>query len=434
MEGTTRASQGPMRTSATILLLLAASAPAAADVDRCATADTDLAWTGTDLAEIGGDTGWFPSSSPAQLRLAGRVVGYTAVETGVQARACWDDGMTATLAGRPDAGWLDVAYGAEVSLRGRIHTTILGKTISWEGNIALPYVPLDLILEDQTTFDPAIDATKIARVYDSTSPITLLSSNVIGDLISIAGISGGLRVTVTPSMATTFRTRKATLAGGTLDSPNDKVTLQPDTSRGFSGGIELPVSTEGLVRYEPSLRFAARFDVKIFGYRVVDWEILSVPMGLPALERTIKLTGEAARLPLPVLEGIGEGARMDFASGTVQELPIRNLGEAPLAIEAAGTTAGAIVSRLDLPPGGQGKLSVYVADDAAFANGPIEVTLATNDPDRGSVRILLGKELGGTDPGVSPEEIEEGGCSTSGGAHLGVGLLLLGLVVRRRRR
>jgi uncharacterized protein (TIGR03382 family) len=340
--------------------------------------------------------------------------------------------MEATLAGREGTGWLDVAYGAEVSLRGRIHTSILGRSINWEGNIALPYIPMDLILEGQTAFDPAIDATEISRVADSTSPITLISSNVLGDLISVAGISGGLRVTVTPSMATTFRTRKATLAGTTLDAPTDKAPLQGSGTRGFGGGLELPIAADGLIRYEPTLRFAARLDVTIFGYRVVDWELLSIPMGLPALERPVKLTGEAARLALPVLEGVGEGARMDFATGTVQELPVRNLGEAPLAIEAATSPAGAIVSRVDVPPGGTGKLSVYVADDATFANGPVEVTLVTNDPDRGTITVQLGKEVGGTDAGVPPEELEEGGCSTGGGAHLAVGLFLLGLLVRRR--
>ena len=156
-------------------------------------------------------------------------------------------------------------------------------------------------------------------------------------------------------------------------------------------------------------------------------------MTLPALERPIKLTGESARLPLPVLEGIGEGARMDFASGTVQELEVRNFGEAPLSIEATKVPAGAIVSRVDLAPGAQGKLSVFVADDAAFANGALEVTLATNDPDRGTIQLLLGKDLGGTDPGVPPEDLAESGCSTGRGTGWAFGFMLL-LALRRRRR
>lgn len=414
-----------------ILLLAIAPATASADVDRCATADTDLAWTGTELAEIKGDTGWFPSGYVAQLRLTGRVIGHTAVETGVQARACWGEKMQATLAGRTGTGWLDVAYGAEVSLKGRIHTSVLGRSINWEGNIPLPFIPMDLLLEGQTAFDPAIDATKIARVNDTTSPITLLTTDVLGDYISIIGLSGGLRLSVSGQMTTSFRTKKATVAGGTIDSPTDKVTL---SANGFGGGIDVPIQSEGLIRYEPSLRFNANFQVTIFGIRVVDWNLLSIPMGLPALERTMKLTGAPARLTLPVLEGIGDGARMDFASGTVQELPVTNLGERTLSIEAKGATGGALVSRLDIPPGGSDVLTVFVADDAAFANGSIDITLATNDPDRGDVTVQLGKQVGGTDPGTPPDEGgEPGGCSAGGSSGLAFGLFAL-LAIRRRRR
>ncbi len=329
-----------MRTLALLAVVLAPTI-AAADVNRCATGDTDLEYTGTDLPEIAGDTGWFPSGYVAQLRLSGRVVGHTAVATGMRAQACWGEKMEATLAGRPTTGWLDAAYGAEVSLKGRIHTSVLGKSINWEGNIALPYIPMDLLLEGQTAFDPSVDPTKLARVSDATAPITLLSTDLLGDYIPVLGVSGGVRVTVTPSMATTFRFKKATLAGGTIDSPGDKVTITTNEPRGFGGGVELALQTEGIVRYEPALKFGAGLQVTIFGYRIVDWQIVSVSFGLPALERTIKLTGDAAHIPLPVLEGIGEGARMDFATGTVQELNVRNFGEAMLSIEPRIATASA---------------------------------------------------------------------------------------------
>jgi uncharacterized protein (TIGR03382 family) len=421
-----------MRTLA-ILAVVFAPAVASADVDWCATGDTDLAYHGTDIPEISGDTGWFPNGYVAQLRLSGRVMGHTAVETGMRAKACWGSKMEATLAGRPETGWLDASYGAEISLAGRIHTSVLGHSINWEGNIPLPYIPMDLLLEGQTAFDPSVDPTKLARVSDATAPITVLTTDVIGDYIPVVGISGGLRVTATPSMATSFRFKKATLAGGTIDSPNDKVTVSAG-ERGFSGGIELALQTEGIVRYEPTLTFGAGLQVTILGIRVVDWQIVTISLGLPALERTIKLTGDSARIPLPVLEGIGEGARMDFATGTVQQLSVRNLGETTLSIEPTQIPNGALVSRLDIPPGGRDVLEVFVADDATFANGPVDVELSTNDPDRGTVTVQLGKEVGGTDPGVPPEEnAESGGCSTGGGlAGLPLGLLLL--MLRRRRK
>ena len=414
------------------LLLLARTA--SADVDRCATGDTDLAFHGTDITEIAGDTGWFPSGYVAQLRLSGKVFGHTAVDAGVRTQACWPgEKMEATLGGRAGTGWLDVAYGAEVSLKGRIHTSVLGKSIDWEGNIPLPYIPMDLVIAGQTAFDPSMDVAKLARVSDATAPITLLSTDVLGDYIPVLGVSGGLRISVTPSMVTSFHMKKATVAGGTIDSPTDKVTLNPDGPHGFGGGIEVPIAAEGVIRYEPTLAVNAGLQVTIFGYRIVDWQLFSIPMGLPAFERTIKLTGDSARVALPVLEGIGEGARMDFATGIVQELRVRNLGEKPLAIEPTKAPDGALVSRVDIPPGGEDVLRVTVANDATFANGPVTVTVATNDPDRPSIEIQLGKQVGGTDPGTPPEEGgESGGCSTTG--HSGIGLALLALLAVRRRR
>lgn len=434
---------GPVPTSRSILgsllvgslFLAVATGDAAADVERCAAGDTDLAWRGTDLAEIAGDTGWFPSGFVAQLRLSGRVVGHTAVEAGVRTTACWDEGMRARVTGRAGSGWLDVAYGAELRLRGRIHTTVLGRTINWEADIPIPYIPMDLLLEGQTAFDPAIDGTQVARVSDSTSPITLLSTNALDGIIDVVGISGGLRVTVTPIMATTYRTRTATLAGQTVDAATDHVSITAGEA-GFGGGLDLAVAADGLIRYEPTLRFNASFDVTILGVRVVDWNIASVSLNLPALERPIRLVGEAARVPLPVLDGVGDGARMDFATGTTQELVFRNTGEGPLAVEAVAAPAGALVSTLAIAPGGQETLRVFIADDAAFANGPLTLTLATNDPDHPQLTIQLGKDVGGTDAGdvVDPTALD-GGCSTTGG---GAGMLLalgaLGLVMRRRRR
>jgi MYXO-CTERM domain-containing protein len=106
-----------------------------------------------------------------------------------------------------------------------------------------------------------------------------------------------------------------------------------------------------------------------------------------------------------------------------------------LSIEPTQVPAGALVSRLDIAPGADDVLKVFVADDATFANGSVDVTLVTNDPDRASLRIQLGKQVGGTDPGTPPDEGgESGGCSTSGTGGSGIGLALLALLAVRRRR
>lgn len=406
------------------LLAVAIPATATADVDRCANGDTDLAYTGTDFVEISGDTGWFPQGSVAQLRLGAKVAGHTIVAAGASARACWDTEMRAGFLGRGGTGYLDVAYGAEVTLKARIHTRVLGRDINWEGNIPLPYS--DLLLAGETAFDPAFGHR--VQVSDVTSSIPLLSTDIIGDLISITGISGGLHLRATPAMTTSFTLTKAKLAGDTVDSVEDAITLDGP----FGAGKDVAMQAEGLVRYAPSLAFGVSFDVKIFGISVVDWTIATVTMPLPATERTVKLTGDDARIPLPVLDGIGDGARMDFASGTVQELRVENPGEGTLSLEpkAAGR---ALISRLDIPPGGEGLLQVFVAAPAAFDAGPFTVVLATNDPDRGDVALQLGREVGGTDPGTPPSDGTAGGCAAGGGTP-GILVLLGFLALGKRRR
>ncbi len=419
------------QTFAASLLIAFTAGPAAADVDRCAGADTDLAWRGTDLAEIAGDTGWFPSGTVAQLRLTGRVVGHTAVDAGMRTTSCWDETMQATVTGRPGTGYLDVAYGAEIKLRARIHTSVLGKSIDWEGNIPIPYLPSDLLLAGETAFDPAIDPTRVTRVTDSASAITLLSSNVIGNFISISGISGGLRISVSPMMATSYRTRTATIGTTVIDASTDLVSITPGEG-GFGAALDVPVAAAGLIRYEPTLKFNASLDVKIFGIRVVEWQLFSIPMTLPALERPIKLTGEVTRVGLPVLEGVGEGARMDFASGTTQELVLRNAGEAPLAVQVKNAPASVIVTGIEIAAAGEGQLRVVAPDDSIFADGPVSITLSTNDPDQPTLTVLLGKDIGGTD--LDEEPGQAGGCSSTTPSGLGMCFGLALLLVRRRRR
>lgn len=413
---------------------LAVPVDAAAEVERCAAADVDLSWTATDFVEMSGDTGWFPGSSPAQLRLTGKVAGHTAVDVGMRTAACWRDDMQASLEGRDGSGWLDVAYGAELEMFAKIDTSILGQKIFWQGEIPLPYIPSDLLLAGAGAFDPALDASTSARVTDATQPITLLSTDVIGDLIGITGISGGLRVSAKAVMATSYRSRRAIVAETAVTSPTDQVTFAPPSS-GFAGALEVPVALDGVIRYQPTIVFHAGFDVKIFGYRVVDWQLFDVPMTLPALERPVHLTGDAAQVPLPELDGIGEGARIDFATGATQALLVKNRGEGVLELEPTTKPAGVVIERVAVEGGASTSLRVTAAD-GTFENGPVQLVLATNDPDHPMVTIELGRDVGGTDPGepLHEEPGESSGCSTGGSLHGGAMLCVLALVLRRRRR
>ena len=408
--------------------LLLASVPAAAA--PCSSSEVDLGWAGTDFAEISGDTGWFPNNFAAQLRLTGRVIGETAVASGAKADVCWTESMTGTMDARRNSGWLDVAYGAEMHLYAKVDTSILGNAIYWEGELPLPYIPGDLLLAGQTQFDPSLGGQADAQVSDATAPLTLLSTDLIGDLIGIFGISGGLRVTVTPSMVTSYRSNQLHLGDHTVQAATQAFSI-PRPNVGFDTALELPMSLDGVITYRPTLTFNARFDVKILGYRVVDWNLFGIPMTLPSLDRPLTMTSETpAHFALPVLEGLGEGARMDFAASATQTLEIRNRGEKELTLSPSSLPTGISAAALVVPPGGRATLQV-TAGDEALAEGSATLRFASSDPDHAVVAIELGRDVGGTDPGMI-EEFSEGGCSTNGSA--GWLLVGLGLAFATRRR
>jgi MYXO-CTERM domain-containing protein len=421
----------------TLTLPLAVAPTASAAVNRCAHADVDLAFDGTAITQLTGDTGWFPSSFPVQLRLTGRVAGQTLVAMGLQPTACWTDGMRATVPGRAATGGLDVTYGAEVHLFVHIDTTVLGEHIFWEHEIPIPVLPQDLIIAGSTTFDPTLlpgSAQSSVQVFDTTDPVHLLFTDVISDLISIVGISGGLHVDVVGSMTTTYETSRVIAGTAAIASAGDDVAIARPGD-GFGASIDLPVRADGVVRYHPRLTFDVGVDLRIFGIRVVQYDLFDIPMDLPSIDQSITLAGDRARIPLPVLGDLGDGARIDFAGGELQQLTVRNRGEAALMIEAATPIAGVTVEPVTIQPGATGALRVTVAAGTITPGTTTMLALATNDPDHGTLPIALGIDVGGSDGGTDDAAASHAGCSVAGNgasAWLAVGLALI--AVRRRRR
>ena len=417
-----------MRRPAPLALAALATAGAAhAEPYRCSTADADLAFDGVDVAELTGDTGWFPSGYAAQVRIAGRVAGQTFVAMGLQPTLCWDGGgerMTATLPGRAGTGLLDVAYGAEVHLYGHIDTTVLGIHVFWEGEIPIPFIPEDLILADTGAFDPALGDS--ASVYDTTDPIPLLSTDVIGALISITGISGGLYLDVSGAMATTYAPNAMTAGDASITTAGGSAEV-PRPDPGWGPAVELPLGVDGLVRYEPSLIFTIGLDIKIFGIRVVDYQLFGVPLALPAIDRRVAMAG-GAHVPLPELAALGEGARIDFATGPTQELAIANRGEAPLSIEVAAAPPGITTDPIaTLAAGAESRLRVTASAEAMTAGTLGPLVLATSDPDHPTLSVALGVDVGGSDQGDPIDPEPSAGCAAGGGDGGMILVLVLGL-------
>jgi hypothetical protein len=410
------------------LALLPSAAHADGDPSKCSAVDVDASWVSSQV-DLSGDTGYLPQGFAAQLRLSGRLASESSVASGVRANACWDGGkMSVAVDGRAGSGWMDVAYGAQVQVFAKIDTTILGQRIFWEGQIPLPVIPDDLLIASGGYFDPKVNGAWY--VSDATDPVTLLSTDLIGDLIGIIGISGGLRIAATASMQTTYTMGNVQLGDASGAGPFELAA----PSGGYGAALELPLSIAGNMHYAPALRFGLRFDVKILGVRVVDWELAGVGMNLPGLDRQLTLTSEApAHIGLPVLDGIGEGARIDFASSATQALLVRNKGERDLLISIANAPAGVTVDgELTIAAGKDAQLRITAADVNQVAGGAT-LALATNDPDHPTLDVALGADIGGTDPGMVEEPAEAGGCSSGGGAGGWAGLVLVLVALGLRR-
>jgi len=405
------------------------SHPAAAEVTRCAGADADLQYHASDLAEINGDTGWVPSGSAAQVRITGRIAGETTVAMGEHPTVCWPSAMDLSVPGRTGAGLLDFAYGAELHLFAQVHTSILGKAIDWQGEIPVPLLPADLLLANTTTFDPSVGA--VAAASDTTSPITVLSTDLIGNYIGITGISGGLHLDVTGAMTTSYVTTSMTTGAGTLANAGDHLAVATP-STGFAAALDVPLSAAGRVTYAPSLIFTIAFDVKILGIRVVNWQLLSVPMGLPSIDRYVTLAGADAHISLPKANPL-VGSKIDFAMAATQRLDVHNAGEAPLMLEATGLPSGVSMAPVTVAPGAAGMLEV-VATDAALAGGTGQFVLTTNDPGQPTIVITLGRDIGGTGTDTGDEAAHAGCDAGAGAAGLLVALAALGLRRARPRR
>ena len=164
--------------------------------------------------------------------------------------------------------------------------------------------------------------------------------------------------------------------------------------------------------------------------RVASWQLFAVTMPLPALDQAITLDGPGARVPLPEAPAL-DGARIDFASGTTQSLPIRNTGTAPLQIEALELPAGVSAPAIAIGPGETGALALTIPDGVELDG---TARFATNDPDQPQVGIQLGRDIGGTGTG-DDDSGEASGCSAGGspGGALVV-LSAVGLALVRRRR
>jgi hypothetical protein len=426
-----------MRLGLTLLVLGSTVSAARADVTRCSQANVDLSYQANDLPDASGDTGWFPGGSPAQLRITGQLAGLTKVAMGMAPTACWDSGpMTLTVPGRAQTGLLDSEYGADLLVYAQIHTSVLGIDINWSGQIPITALPTDFLVAGQTGFDPSVlpdsDQSAISVTSNPTSPVRLISTDVLSSIIDITGLSGGVSITAQGQLTTTYMTNDFQVAGGSIASVTGSVPATRPAS-GFGTDLTVSLSADGEVVYEPSLIFDAKLYISIFGIHVVNWTIASVTLPLPSIDRSVTLSGTDVAIPLPHMDQVPTS--LGFASGSVQQLQIHNAGSAPLQLEVGTAPDGVTADPVTIAPGTDGTIRVTAADPSAVSGQSL--VFETNDPEHAQLAIALDGNHDGQGSGSDGDgHGESSGCSAGHGG-TGGGLLVivaLGLVCVRRRR
>jgi hypothetical protein len=446
--GTSRALRAKVRNLSKALAVMAMTGVAEADSAHCVETTADFGYSVNDLPSLGADTGWFPSGSPVQLHVDGKIVGKTTVAMGLKPKACWDTGtMVITAPGDPQTGLLDSEYGADLQVQGKIHANVLFTTFDWQGNVPMPYwIPTNLLMAGTRTFDPTVlpgaSESTVSVTSNPTSQIRVLSANVLSQFINIIGIDGDLYVAVQGEVTTSYHTKEINIGNsGILHAAGYCNATPPET--GFAGKLERSMSVDGVVHYAPQLILSAHANVTILHIQVVNWTIATVVLPLPGFDRDVKLTGHDLKFKLPSLAS--PPTSLGFQKGPSQALPLHNAGGAPLVIAMTSGPPGVSAPSITIPPGQHGTLQVTATDPSSLQAAPMLLT--TNDPDHPQVSIALepnqdgvgGGSDGGDGSGSGSGDGSDGGEHDVGGgcnaAHGDIGLvmLVLGFASLRRR-
>jgi MYXO-CTERM domain-containing protein len=450
-----------MRARAAALAALAALAPAAAAAQRECPADAvgchaepvDFHWEEGLLGSMTFDTGWVPSGSVVQVRLALAVGGQTRIDLAGTTLTYWPRPLDVAVPGEVGTGFLSVDYGIEILARFRIDVTIAGTHYLWEGDLPLGGIPRDLRMAASETFDSFLLPPRTPRpvaIADSTEPVTVYEVGLTDSIISIPGISGGLVVDAQGELAAAYATERIEIADAPvpiLVEDTSVVTRPGPGEVGLGAAKDVVVQPIGRLDYDGVIHLLPSLYVELAGRRF-DVASFDVPVPIVMLGREVRFEPRVVHVPLPDVT-IAD-VEIDFgevAVGTRETrfADVRSEGEADLAIarRALAPPFETDTAEVTLAPRTSRLLEVRFAP---LKPGPAAAMffLETNDPDEPLLAVRLhGNGVAaiaadaGADGGRAPGTA--GGCACrAGGAHGGstpfvLASIALALIARRRR-
>lgn len=306
------------------------------------------------------DSGWLPGGSPLQLRIMLTASSESFVSMDASSTTAWhaevypaEDGMWSSalsnrVPGNVGGGFLRMDYGFSFRVFIRFNARVAGRQISFEREINIPTIPMDLRIFEEGNFDPFVFTPDGFAVSDSTESIPVLGGS-LGDLVNLpSGIDGGIRLDVSAAGSLAYRTlRLLTDSADLRTMDNERVRFLPPSDDGFGAAYDTRVQPVGQWIRSLELLIEPNAFVEVLGRRF-NIASFTLPVRLTEDTSEINFPSDALHVPLPDVNAPAAVIFEEHTAGGVATeafLTIRNAGEAriwPKALSVWACPKGAL--------------------------------------------------------------------------------------------
>jgi hypothetical protein len=399
-----------------------------ANADACSTSLVDCQAHPLHFADRSGlfdairfDTGFVPEGSPFQIRAAFFLGAGTHVAMGGMLVAAYPPSVQLTAVGDPEGGILEIDFGFEAILQGRIDFDVIDETF----DIPIPNVPRDLRFYALEYFDPfLLDSLAVpVEVEDTIQRFTLVTIDLFDLIAPIPGFDGGLRLDVQGTLAARYWGDRLELEGvGEITSEGGALLLPPHLPEGYGATRDLSVIKHGVLQHEGTLVLYPTVFITFLGAKIYEADIVSIPVPLGQITTNVEFDPSEVTLLFPDVDA--QPRQIDFGAIVVGQeterfVRVFNHGEAPLRWAFPPSVGPFSPSRESgvIPPGSSVYLRVFFTPfEAGVASE--QLVLETNDPDSPTITIALVGEAQGLPDGSPGDDAgldEDGGLDPDAG-------------------
>src|SRR5690606_13798854 len=278
--------------------------------------------------------GFVPSGSPFQLRTAFFLGAGTHVGMGGQLVAVHPPSVTLTAVGDPEGGMLEIDFGLEAVLQGRLIVDAIDLNTTF--NIPIPGVPRDLRFFALEYFDPFLRGALAVpvEVEDTIQRFTLVTVDLFDLIAPIPGVDGGLRIDVQGTLAASYWGTRLEIEGvGDIADEGAPLLLPPHLPEGYGARRDLSVIKHGVLQHRGSLVLYPTLFVEFPGAKILETDLASIP--IPIAETTNAVEFDPSEVTLLFADVEALPLELEFGSifvGQASEKLFRvfNHGDAPL--------------------------------------------------------------------------------------------------------